>query len=101
MFLVSLDEGRIIDDTELKAKLATERPYADWLRVNLLPIEDVPPVEPPAGDWTHHDRFDEEFLAAAREFTQRMADQLAEGISMHPTHWHMLQPVFLADLEPR
>ncbi|MEI2642013.1 MAG: phosphatidylinositol mannoside acyltransferase [Candidatus Nanopelagicales bacterium] len=60
-----------------------------------------PPVEPPTGDWTHHDRFDEEFLAAAREFTQRMADQLAEGISMHPTHWHMLQPVFLADLEPR
>jgi len=47
MFLVSLDEGRIIDDTELKAKLATERPYADWLRANLLPIEDVPPVEPP------------------------------------------------------
>ncbi|MCC6388023.1 MAG: glutamate synthase large subunit [Dehalococcoidia bacterium] len=46
MFLVSLEEGRIIDDTELKNKLATERPYADWLRNNLLPLEAAPPGEP-------------------------------------------------------
>ena len=45
MFLVSLDEGRIIDDAELKTKLATERPYADWLKRNLLPIEEIPDVE--------------------------------------------------------
>src|SRR5690606_1375277 len=48
MFLVSLDEGRIIDDTELKMKLATERPYADWLANNLIPIKSLPPVEVPA-----------------------------------------------------
>jgi glutamate synthase (ferredoxin) len=45
MFLVSLDEGRIIDDAELKTKLATERPYADWLKRNLLPIDEIPEVE--------------------------------------------------------
>jgi len=48
MFLVSIDEGRIIDDTELKMKLATERPYAEWLSENLIPIETLPPVEVPA-----------------------------------------------------
>src|SRR6185437_7752317 len=47
MFLVSLEEGRIIDDAELKAKLASERPYADWLKQNLIPIETVPDVEAP------------------------------------------------------
>ena len=36
MFLVSLEEGRIIDDAELKNGLATERPYADWLSKNLV-----------------------------------------------------------------
>ncbi len=53
MFLVSLDEGRIIDDTELKMKLATERPYAEWLRENLIHIDDIPATEtppPPAPD---------------------------------------------------
>src|SRR5688572_8446618 len=47
MFLVSIEEGRIIDDAELKNKLATERPYAEWLKRNLLPIDEIPEVEAP------------------------------------------------------
>ncbi|HML97229.1 MAG TPA: glutamate synthase large subunit [Tepidiformaceae bacterium] len=47
MFLVSLEEGRIIDDTELKMKLATAHPYAEWLKANLLHIDDIPEVEAP------------------------------------------------------
>ncbi len=46
MFLVSLEEGRIIDDAELKASLATERPYADWLQQNLIPLDNMPAAEP-------------------------------------------------------
>jgi KDO2-lipid IV(A) lauroyltransferase len=60
-----------------------------------------PEVARPAGDWSASDRFDGEFLAAARQLTQSMADRLAEGITKYPEHWHMLQPVFLADLDPR
>ena len=45
MFLVSLEEGRIIDDAELKNTLAAERPYAEWLKQNLIPIDSVPDVE--------------------------------------------------------
>ncbi len=47
MFLVSLEEGRIIDDAELKSKLAAERPYDEWLRTNLIPLETIPEVETP------------------------------------------------------
>src|SRR5690606_12467572 len=60
-----------------------------------------PPVARPAGDWTAADRLDEDFIEAAHEFTQSMAVRLEEGIRMYPGQWHMLQPVFLADLDPR
>ena len=47
MFLVSLEEGRIIGDAELKSKLAAERPYREWLDRNLIPLSSVPEAEPP------------------------------------------------------
>ena len=31
MFLIDLEQGRIIDDGELKAGLAARHPYQDWL----------------------------------------------------------------------
>lgn len=33
--------------------------------------------------------------------TQRAADLMAEGIRAHPSDWHMLQPLWLADLDPK
>src|SRR6266699_5639836 len=42
MFLISLDEGRIIDDAELKHKVATARPYGEWLATHLKPLESLP-----------------------------------------------------------
>jgi glutamate synthase (ferredoxin) len=47
MFLVSLEEGRIIDDAELKRGLAAEHPYADWLAANLRTLDDLPAGEAP------------------------------------------------------
>jgi len=35
----------------------------------------------------------------AAVMTQRLDDVFAEGISKHPADWHMLQPVFTADLD--
>lgn len=37
---------------------------------------------------------------AVRAMTQRVADGLAEGIRRAPWDWHMLQPVWTADLDP-
>ena len=32
--------------------------------------------------------------------TQTLADRFADGIAAHPSDWHMLQPLWLADLDP-
>jgi lauroyl/myristoyl acyltransferase len=37
---------------------------------------------------------------AIRELTQRLADVFAQAILEHPEDWHMLQPLWLADLRP-
>ncbi|MFB3819265.1 MAG: glutamate synthase large subunit [Candidatus Methylomirabilales bacterium] len=42
MFLVDTAEGRIIDDAELKQKIATERPYGAWLKQHLVSLADLP-----------------------------------------------------------
>ncbi len=42
MFLIDTEQGRIIDDTEVKEALATEHPYEDWLEAGLLHIDDLP-----------------------------------------------------------
>jgi glutamate synthase (NADPH/NADH) large chain len=43
MFLVDMEQGRIIADEELKKQIATEHPYAEWLRDNLVTLEQLPP----------------------------------------------------------
>jgi glutamate synthase (ferredoxin) len=46
MFLISLEEGRIIDDTELKHTMASEQPYGQWLKDNIRTFESLPAAEP-------------------------------------------------------
>jgi glutamate synthase (ferredoxin) len=49
MFLIDTRQGRIIDDTELKHKIAGEKPYRQWLNENLVRLADLPghPVPEP------------------------------------------------------
>ena len=42
IFMVDTNEGRIIDDEELKRRFVNEHPYAEWLQANIMPIEDLP-----------------------------------------------------------
>ena len=42
MFLVDMDEGRIIEDEEIKKEITTKRPYRKWLDKNLLPLKNIP-----------------------------------------------------------
>ncbi|MDA0261788.1 MAG: glutamate synthase large subunit, partial [Proteobacteria bacterium] len=42
MFLLDLEQQRIIDDVELKAKLAAAKPYAEWLARTQIIVEDLP-----------------------------------------------------------
>jgi glutamate synthase (NADPH) large chain len=43
MFLVDTAQGRIVDDDEIKARLAAEHPYGRWLEEQQLTLEDLPP----------------------------------------------------------
>jgi len=42
MFLVDMNEGRIIGDEEIKSKIVSERPYKEWLNKTRLHLKDVP-----------------------------------------------------------
>ena len=44
MILVDPSRGRILDDDEIKAELAQRRPYGQWLKANLVRLEDLPVV---------------------------------------------------------
>jgi len=46
MLLVDLDEGRIVDDEELKRNLATAKPYREWVARCRLSLEDMPEPAP-------------------------------------------------------
>ncbi|RLV57045.1 glutamate synthase large subunit [Aeromicrobium phragmitis] len=45
MFLLDLDEHRIIEDEEIKGQLAQEHPYEEWLYSGLVRFEDLPDLE--------------------------------------------------------
>src|SRR2546423_12420235 len=48
MFLVDMDQGRIVGDEELKHALASAHPYGDWLRDHSIHLSELPaPQEPP------------------------------------------------------
>lgn len=45
MFLVDIDEGRIIEDDEIKNSLTSAAPYSDWLHAGLVRLSDLPARE--------------------------------------------------------
>ncbi|MDX1328364.1 MAG: glutamate synthase central domain-containing protein, partial [Arenibacter sp.] len=42
MFLVNMEEGRIVNDEEIKEKIAIKNPYKEWLTNNLVHLKDIP-----------------------------------------------------------
>jgi glutamate synthase (NADPH/NADH) large chain len=42
IFLVDTAKGRIVEDDEIKAELAAEHPYAEWLHAGLIRFEELP-----------------------------------------------------------
>ena len=47
MLLVDMEQGRIIDDEELKRTLATARPYRDWITRSRIALDALPEPAPP------------------------------------------------------
>src|SRR5215831_5463547 len=46
IFLVDTTQGRIIPDEEIKAELAAQHPYQEWLDAGLVHLDDLPPQFP-------------------------------------------------------
>ena len=42
MFLLDTEEGRLIDDAEIKDELISRRPYSEWLSQNRVLLDDLP-----------------------------------------------------------
>jgi glutamate synthase domain-containing protein 2/glutamate synthase domain-containing protein 1/glutamate synthase domain-containing protein 3 len=43
LFLVDLQQGRIVEDEEVKRAVATQRPYGEWFQRNSVRFADLPP----------------------------------------------------------
>ncbi len=54
MLLIDIENGRIIDDDEIKAELSKKHPYRSWLARTQIVLEDLPSVAPqtPAANGT-------------------------------------------------
>ena len=52
MFLVDLEQGRIVSDPEIKESLAKRQPYAEWLAQNQLTLDKL--AEPVRVHGSHH-----------------------------------------------
>jgi glutamate synthase (ferredoxin) len=55
MFIVNMEEGRIVPDEEIKQQIASQKPYRDWLNKNLIKLADIadaPEVPAPDHDST-------------------------------------------------
>ncbi len=42
MFVVDMEQGRIISDEELKQTISSQKPYGDWLHQNKIRLEELP-----------------------------------------------------------
>jgi glutamate synthase domain-containing protein 2/glutamate synthase domain-containing protein 1/glutamate synthase domain-containing protein 3 len=46
MFLINLEEGRIVEDAEIKRDICAQQPYGQWLKDNMVTIKDLTPAQP-------------------------------------------------------
>ncbi len=80
MFLVDLQEGRIIADEEIKQKIATQHSYWQWLDDNIVSLEDLP--DAPAPHEPDHDtvlRRQQAFGYTAEDLRTLLAPMAIDG----------------------
>jgi len=53
MLLIDLEQGRIVEDEEIKAQLAAAQPYEEWLKAAQYKLEELPDVPNGHGEDSH------------------------------------------------
>lgn len=71
MFLVNMEEGRIIADEEIKQQIATAYPYGKWLKQHLVELSQLPEINATSQPG--------EFLPLATDFPSLIQRQTAFG----------------------
>ena len=70
MFLIDLEQGRIIDDEEIKATLAHSKPYKQWMENLRIKLDDVPAIPSASPNALHASQ-----TAAAAEAAASLLDR--------------------------
>ncbi|WP_394707982.1 glutamate synthase large subunit [uncultured Desulfosarcina sp.] len=78
MFLVDLEQGRIIHDDEIKETMAARRPYGRWLQKNLVNLQDLPPGETPMPPGTEALRVEQRRFGYTAEDLKLILGPMAE-----------------------
>jgi len=81
MLLIDLEEGRIVEDEEVKATLAGAEPYRDWLRETQYNLKDLPPpsAAPRAHDPQHRREHQQAFGYTQEDLKSFLAPMAASG----------------------
>ena len=87
MFLVSLEQGRIIRDEELKQTLSRRQPYGKWLKENKVTLDDLPEPATPevikGQDLVQQQRAFGYTIEELRMLTTPMATSAYEAVGFH------------------
>ncbi|MBZ5859109.1 glutamate synthase large subunit [Flavihumibacter profundi] len=81
MFVVDMEQGRIISDEELKQQICTQKPYAEWLNKYKIRLEELPE---PRVSFTHleHDqvfKYQKAFGYSTEDLENIIAPMAADG----------------------
>jgi len=75
MFLIDLDQGRIIDDAELKNLLSNSKPYREWIEAIRIKLDEIDmPIDKEAAARE---------AQGPTEAAARRAEQIADDVSQH------------------
>jgi glutamate synthase (NADPH/NADH) large chain len=72
MLLIDMEEGRIIDDAEIKKTLADEHPYQEWLDDTQFQLEEL--ADPPHHEMANHDNDKADWLNLQQAFGYTQED---------------------------
>ncbi|MGB3740078.1 MAG: glutamate synthase large subunit [Pontixanthobacter sp.] len=67
MLLIDLEKGRIVEDAELKADLASAHPYEEWLEATQYKLDDLAIVDPEFAELPQDDNQDTPTLLQAQQ----------------------------------
>jgi len=85
MLLIDLEQGRIIEDSELKAELAAAEPYSEWLEQAQFKLEDLEIVDPEFDEPPQDENQDTPTLLEAQQafgYTQEDLSRFLEPMAM-------------------